>query len=149
MGRKKKMSSKDFSESLDCDYEDLEDCGPTEEIDLRNCSVISSFSFGKENASTDVPANKQIVSEAGQRVPMDINKLCFDKSSDSRKPKAQSYGITPPIEGEYFEMKRTFVFRRSTLRMLNKIKAEHPDENIYLSTIIDEALRHYYNHVFK
>lgn len=36
-------------------------------------------------------------------------------------------------EGDYFEIRRTFLFRRSTVRMLNMIKAEHEDENLYLS----------------
>jgi hypothetical protein len=33
--------------------------------------------------------------------------------------------------------------------MLNRLKAEHEDENAYLSSIVDEALRFYYKHVFE
>jgi len=36
-----------------------------------------------------------------------------------------------------------------TVRMLNRLKAEHVDENVYLSSIVDEALRFYYGHVFE
>jgi hypothetical protein len=32
--------------------------------------------------------------------------------------------------------------------MLNQLKAAHPQENAYLSSIIDAALLHYYNHIF-
>jgi hypothetical protein len=43
---------------------------------------------------------------------------------------------------------RNFKFRRSTVRMLNKLKAEHEDENVDLSSIVDEAIRYYYGGVF-
>jgi hypothetical protein len=32
-------------------------------------------------------------------------------------------------------------------RLLNKLKAEHENENVYLSSIVDEAIRFYYGHV--
>ena len=68
---------------------------------------------------------------------------------DNRTCRSKAFGVTPPVDGEYFEVKRTFVFRRSTVRMLNRLKAEHEDENVYLSSIVDEALRFYYGHVFE
>ena len=82
------------------------------------------------------------------KVPVESKKAFPSELVDTRKLQLQSNGITPPIDGEYFEIKRTFMFRRSTVRMLNKLKAEHPDVNVYLSTIVDEAIRHYYEAVF-
>jgi hypothetical protein len=35
-----------------------------------------------------------------------------------------------------------------SVRMLNKLKAENEDENVYLSSIGDEAVRFYYDFVF-
>lgn len=68
---------------------------------------------------------------------------------DNRTNHSQPFGIPHPIDGERFEVRRTFLFRKSTVRLLNKLKAEHEDENVYLSTIIDEALRFYSEHAFK
>ena len=81
------------------------------------------------------------------KVPFENKKASSSELVDTRTLQLRSNGITPPVDGEYFEIKRTFMFRRSTVRMLNKLKAEHPDENVYLSTIVDEALRHYYEAV--
>ena len=67
---------------------------------------------------------------------------------DNRTLRPQAFGKTPSINGESFELTRTFVFRRSTVRILNQLKAEDPDENIYLSSIIDNAIRHYANYIF-
>ena len=66
---------------------------------------------------------------------------------DNRTCRTMAFGITPPVDGEYFEVKRIFLFRRSTVRMLNRLKAEHEDANAYLSSIVDDALRFYYGHV--
>jgi hypothetical protein len=32
--------------------------------------------------------------------------------------------------------------------MLNRLKVEHEDENVYLSSIVDEAIRCYYGFIF-
>lgn len=149
MRRNKKGSSKVLIESLDSDYEDMEDCEPAEEIDLKNFSVISSFSFGREPISLEMSADKQLSSSAVMNAAACNQRPGFSKQAGINTQSTQAYGATPPIDGECFELKRTFVFRRSTLRLLNKIKAEHPDENVYLSTIVDAALRHYYECVFK
>jgi hypothetical protein len=47
-----------------------------------------------------------------------------------------------------FRYKRCYQFRESTVRMLNELKAAHPDVNVYLNTILDEAIRHYYKYFF-
>lgn len=60
----------------------------------------------------------------------------------------QSNGITPPINGEYYTMVRSYKLRPSTLRRLHAIKAGHEDINIYMNTIIDLAINHYYDNVF-
>jgi len=68
---------------------------------------------------------------------------------DNGTLKSQPNGITPPIDGEYFAIKRGFAFRRSTIRLLNELKAAHPDENVYLSTIVYKALNHHHKYIFE
>lgn len=55
-----------------------------------------------------------------------------------------SNGLTPPILGEHFTIKRGYKMRPSTLRKLLEMKATHEDVNIYLSTILDDAINYYY-----
>ena len=57
-------------------------------------------------------------------------------------------GTTPPIDGEYFTIKRGYKLRPSTVRRLHEIKAGHSNINIYMNTIIDKAINHYYEEVF-
>ncbi|ERI91927.1 hypothetical protein HMPREF1982_02970 [Clostridiales bacterium oral taxon 876 str. F0540] len=57
-------------------------------------------------------------------------------------------GLTPAVDGETYSIKRGYQFRPSTIRKLNEIKAKHPDLNIYLNTIIDDAINYYYNYIF-
>lgn len=83
--------------------------------------------------------------------PTNNSSISRDKPSqsitDNRKGKAVPNGITPPINGEAFDLKRTYAFRKSTIRKLNELKATHEDVNVYLSTILDEAITEYYNKV--
>ncbi|MEQ8155805.1 MAG: hypothetical protein ABRQ25_13110 [Clostridiaceae bacterium] len=81
-------------------------------------------------------------------VPSPVNTTTNDLP-DSRKGRSCPNGITPPVDGEAFDMKRTYAFRKSTIRKLNELKAWHPDVNAYLSTILDEAINYYYEHVGK
>jgi len=39
--------------------------------------------------------------------------------------------------------------RPSTVRKLNALKTEHPDVNVLYNTIVDMAITHYYNYIFK
>lgn len=57
-------------------------------------------------------------------------------------------GFTPPIDGEAFTLKRCYRFRESTFRKLNEMKSKHPEVNVYLNTIIDEAVNYYYDNFF-
>ena len=63
---------------------------------------------------------------------------------DHRTSKTKPSGKTPPVDGEVFDMVRSYSLRRSTVRILSKIKAIHNDDNVYLNTIVDEAIRYYY-----
>lgn len=58
-----------------------------------------------------------------------------------------SNGATPPIDGENLDIKRTYLLRKSTVRKLNKLKSINPDLNIYVSSIVDMAIAHYYDYL--
>jgi hypothetical protein len=126
MARKKPTF--DFGERVDLE-EEVED-GFSENPEITG-TVLTSFSFATEP----------------EPLPVDIKAEIPDKLIDNRKLQTQPNGITPPVDGEFFEVKRTFLFRRSTVRLLNKLKGEHENENVYLSSIVDEAIRFYYGHM--
>jgi len=98
---------------------------------------LSTFSFSNDSP----PSSAEIIQHQASS-PYNTGPLM-----DCRKGKTAAYGITPPIDGEDFDIRRTFKFRKSTVRKLNELKANHPDINAYLSTIIDAAINHYYNHI--
>jgi hypothetical protein len=103
------------------------------EGDFKNMQTVASFSFG---ATSSTPV------------------ISFAKPASTLIPVEQSYkttprGITPPVDGEQFTMKRSYQLRPSTLRKLNELKAKHPDVNVYLNTIVDAAIHHYYDFIIK
>jgi hypothetical protein len=57
-------------------------------------------------------------------------------------------GATPAVDGEDFTLVRSYKLRPSTMKKLNEIKAKHQDVNVYLNTIVDEAISFYYDHLF-
>jgi hypothetical protein len=57
-------------------------------------------------------------------------------------------GATPAVEGEDFALVRSYKLRPSTMKKLNEIKAKHSNVNVYLNTLVDEAISFYYDHLF-
>lgn len=57
-------------------------------------------------------------------------------------------GSTPAVNGEAYTIKRCYKYRKATMRKLNELKAKNSEVNVYLNTIIDEAINHYYDYVF-
>jgi hypothetical protein len=103
------------------------------EEDFKNVQTVASFSFGA-NSITPV--------------------ISFAKPPNTLIPVEHSYkttprGITPPVDGEHFTMKRSYQLRLSTLRKLNELKAKHPDVNVYINTILDAFIQHYYDFIIK
>ena len=146
MGRKK---SNNFSvERLDCDEEFVDDSDSMQYIDYSS-SAIATFSFVNDSVVAAEPTSQQqtLVTTEPRNSP-NVKGPNPEKLPDNRTQRKQPYGITPPVDGEHFELKRTFVFRKSTVKMLNKLKAEHEDENVYLSSIVDEAIRYYFENRF-
>jgi hypothetical protein len=110
------------------------------EGDIDTGKVLSTFSFGMIAAPG---TNKSQTSQP----PVQL------KNSELLSIQNQTYscaprGLTPPISGEHFTVKRSYAMRPSTVRKLNALKAEHPDVNILFNTIVDMAITHYYNYIF-
>lgn len=98
--------------------------------------TVAQFTFG-ENANNEsaISANK---------INLNITEPVNNNTTPTQKtPK----GLTPPINGENFDIKRSYQFRESTIRMLNELKTSHPDINVYLNTIVDAAIRHYHDYI--
>jgi hypothetical protein len=57
-------------------------------------------------------------------------------------------GATPAVAGEDFTLVRSYKLRPSTMKKLNEIKAKHSNVNVYLNTLVDEAISFYYDHLF-
>ena len=127
MARKRTRKTEDiFDLAFD---ETVEEDGFNEVI---SGTPISTFSFSDETPTSSVSVSNS-----------------KDKLIDNRKGKQYANGITPPIDGERFDIIRTYIFRKSTIRKLNELKAIHPDVNAYLSSIIDAAINHYYDYIIK
>jgi hypothetical protein len=106
---------------------------------------IASFSFGTVG---DEPVNNEQDNKASEQPHSMLNKSIANEMSEVQFYSTNPKGQTPPIDGEGFTIKRGYQFRKSTLKKLNELKANHPDINVYLNTIIDEAISYYYDYIF-
>jgi hypothetical protein len=129
-------------------------------------TLLKSFSFDSDDELVEVvinSTNTSIDNIDSLNITEDSNKpitqtnvtnnknsiSSSDKNNiqDHRTLKANPNGRTPPVDGEVYDMVRTYTLRRSTVRILSKIKAIHSDDNVYLNTIVDEAIRYYYEYL--
>ena len=118
------------SESLDMIEDD--DCGFIEgDVDVGN--VITSFSFAPAPSAA----------ESAQSNTFEFNKN-NTALTDNRKIKTEANVATPAVDDEPYTIGRYYKLRYSTAKMLNEIKASHHDVNVYMNTIVDEAIRYYY-----
>ena len=139
MKKSKPIDKNDF-----CYEEEVEENGL---CDFVPGNPITQFTFDNNFVVSNEPMIKVQTPKASQEVLLTSTSL--NSLPDNRTLKSEANGITPPIDGEFFEIKRGFTFRRSTIRMLNELKAADPNENVYLSTLVDKALRHYHEYIFK
>ncbi|MDF2674930.1 MAG: hypothetical protein K0R09_3198 [Clostridiales bacterium] len=142
-------------------YEEDED-GFTEG-DVKTDKVLASFSFvpkpDEQTAATVqaipasiIPAAAPVASDAEAHAKAFMFSETFPKANgltDNRKNKTAANTATPPVDSEPHTVNRFYKLRYSTAKMLNEIKASHPDVNVYMNSIVDEAIRHYYSFVFK
>ena len=106
--------------------------------------AVASFCF------TDEAKEENAVFDKKKEEAQPVTKINFSSPHlQDNRHNPQPNGITPPIDGEFFEVRRSYSFRKSTIIKLNQIKGTSTDYNIYMNTIIDSAICFYYNHVMK
>lgn len=110
------------------------------EGDIDPGKVLSTFNFGISAATN----NDEASSTKFHTQEKTDEKFAEQMETYPSAPR----GLTPPIDGEYFTVKRSYAMRPSTVRRLNALKAEHPDVNVLFNTIIDMAINHYYSYIF-
>jgi hypothetical protein len=131
-----KNKSLNHVENLDmCDFED----NGFIDGDINTGKAIASFNFG-------ISENQQINNGSAILNPIS-NKPANDLMYSSMDFRTSQRGLTPAVDGELYTIKRCYQFRQSTIRKLNEIKAKHPDINVYLNTLIDEAISYYYDYI--
>lgn len=136
--------SVDENESMDiCTFSDGE-------VKLEG-NLLKSFSFdSEEELVEDSLISSSAISSSPSNVTSFSNAVISGDNNnilDHRTLKANPNGRTPAIDGEAFDMVRSYTLRRSTVRILSKIKVIHSDDNVYLNTIVDEAIRYYYEYL--
>ena len=126
------MTKKKLNEIECLDDCDLEEEGFIEgDVDFGKAVASFNFSMNENPKAPEVPAPSRAINPTA------------DFLGNGAK------GLTPAIDGEFFTIKRGYQFRPSSIRKLNELKAAHPNINIYLNTILDEAILHYYNYILK
>jgi hypothetical protein len=127
-------SRQNKSSSIEClDAYDIDDEGFIDG-NIITGKVLTTFNFGMNGTSVaEVPIENQTDKSPG-----------IQNQTYTSMPR----GLTPPINGEHYTVKRSYSMRPSTVRKLNALKAEHPDVNILFNTIVDMAISHYYNYIF-
>lgn len=164
----KLSSKKKITSAVEClDMEELEDDGFTEG-DVNFGKSIATFSFSMNDNLKDSQASiqHQLVSNNFKEellpeeqfiktIPKELTPheeisktIQKDLTPQEDFSKTFPKGMTPFINGEQFTLKRCYQFRSSTVRKLNELKANHPDVNAYLNTILDEAILYYHHHIF-
>ena len=152
MAIKKSKSKGEIKDDFSVNEDESKDIFTFSEGDLKlEGTLLKSFSFD----SAEGPIEHSISPSSVEITPP--SNLTFNKSlssSDDKKEildhralKANPNGRTPSIDGEAFDMVRSYTLRRSTIRILSKIKVIHNDDNVYLNTIVDEAIRYYYEYL--
>ena len=106
--------------------------------------AVASFCF------TDEAKEENAVFDKKKEEAQPVTKINFSSPHlQDNRHNPQPNVITPPIDGEFFEVRRSYSFRKSTIIKLNQIKGTSHDYNIYMNTILDNAICFYYDHIMK
>lgn len=146
MGKTKAINSIIASEDLIEDFND----GFSDYIPRASDNAIFELSFEDGSITCEEASIKTQVQSFDMK---HINKLSEsivdEKSQQQLSNIAKVRGLTPPIDGEAFDIKRGYQFRASTIKKLNQLKGSSDNINIYLNEIIDAAICYYYDSMFK
>lgn len=153
--------SSDLGEVIQC-IDEKPDDDKGEEFNLfqednEDDEIILDGKRIKRNESSDITVQKIFeVKDTNNISKENINTSNSDKiitadkaETNIQDQKVKTYGMTTPINGEAFSIKRGYQFRPSTIKKLNELKANSDNINIYFNEIIDAAICYYYDAVFK
>ncbi|WP_286907206.1 hypothetical protein [Clostridium sp. UBA1652] len=98
-----------------------------EEIDGEVIKVLISSSY--ENKVSNTVDDKSLINKSEEK-----------KALIKRKGKRK----TPEVDGEGYDVRRTYQLRKSTVGMLNKLIGMNQNIDIHMNTIVDNAIREAY-----
>lgn len=139
--RKGLLSGRNDNSSADMESVDIYF---SEDDDNEGEGIIQGKSIATFSFTTANKANTTTVYNEASPV---INTSDDQTGNKKQYTRSNPHGTTPPIDGEHFTLKRGYQLRPSTLRKLNELKSKHPDVNVYLNTILDAAIQHYYDYI--
>lgn len=133
-------------------HEDSLSVNAEEEVhnDLKEAkgTVSESLNLQDDENKADVTLTSPLKDKENTKVKeTEVKKDTNASLDDNRANTGSARGLTPEIDGEKLCIKRSYQYRESTLRKLNELKAVHPDVNVYLNTIIDASINHYYDYI--
>jgi len=128
-----------MAEKIKLEGKELEDL--SKEDDEKNIINIEM----QEGDEIDGEVVRELISSVYDKISSNIDNktILINESQGGNKRR------TPTVDGEEFEIKRTYMMRRSTVKMLNQLKGMSEDVDIHMNTIIDIAIRHYFNSVIE
>lgn len=143
----KKYNSKNVDiESTYEDDDEINDCFSFDES-IPEGNQVASFSFGSSNNNPISPKISEKKQESKIQSTITTTKeITKEKIHDNRNNKFAN-GITPPIDGESLNIRRTYLLRASTIKKINELVACSDDINVYVSTIVDKAISHYHDYI--
>ncbi|OOM73888.1 hypothetical protein [Clostridium sp. BL-8] len=133
-----------FSFDDEADSLDIIDTVKNSSVPNNTTACSSADANNKSVSIAETQISKNNITAKNSTKTFDIYNDKFP--SDNRKTPVAN-GIAPPIDGEFLDIKRTYMLRASTVRKINELKSIHPDLNIYVSTIVDLAIAYYYNYI--
>ena len=87
------------------------------------------------------------IADVNPEKPSTVKKEIKDTPIQDNRNIPMANGALPAINGETFNLRRTYLLRESTIRKLNELKGSHDDINIYVSFIVDAAICNYHKFI--
>lgn len=132
MGRKKKEFK--ISEDDLCYQEPIEHIEFEDYVPSINENTVACFNFSSDiNASQSFDTRNNIIEE----IPLIDGHLCNNYPLQA----------ATVINDEKLDTRRSYNLRKSTIHKLNILKADCPECNLYISTIVDNAICFYYDSI--
>ena len=137
------------SDTDNCIKSDVKLGTASDNINLADCAGNEkSSSISNVDAANEAAADNYTNAVSEDSSSKSDSKSAVSSYGSSPKYKVKTYGMTTPVNGESFSIKRGYQFRPSTIKKLTEIKANSDNINIYYNEIIDAAICYYYDAVF-